>query len=311
MTLHLPPIVKERNLIGFLLKISEKPDSLSIKIDFKDVRWYIPAAVVALVSRMKYWQSIGLGWELVNFKENPVSGYFQRMDVLNVLGVELEENFNRRNTNHAFVPLKEVENAAQTESVATSHAQCIDSTKGDIFRLMQYSCSEMILNALQHSEENGFVASQYNSKDDFIRFSVADFGRGIRQSFLDRNVNFFNQSMSDVDAIRVALKPEISSTTHLSDGPYKLWSNAGVGLSMASEIVRMTCGEMILISGSGSYYQNGNSEGRFMECQSFKGTLVAVSFKKSEVSDFNQMSKQARVSLGLQKLGDHEDIFLD
>jgi hypothetical protein len=52
----------------------------------------------------------------------------------------------------------------------------------------------------------------------------------------------------------MALKPEVSSTTHLRTN-YGHSPNTGVGLSMMKELTALSLGEMALISGDTWWYQ--------------------------------------------------------
>jgi len=310
--IQLPPQVTENNLIEFTESLSVASSAKQAILDFKLVRWYTPAAIVAIVSRIKHWESEGISWQFINWERNPTFRYFQRMDVCNVLNWKIPENFVRNNPGSNFVPLKEIKMNGPTQEVAKEISKCLDPSLDELYRLMSYSSEEMMLNVTQHSESHGYITAQYAPATNLVRLGVADYGRGILASFRDRAAKHYTPGMSDLDAMRLAVKPQISSTTHLSYGPYGRSPNAGVGLSMASELVRQTYGEMILISGAAVYRRRGNNDPEFSALNvPFHGTLVSLTFSRTAIADFYSLVKDARIALGLQPPDSQNNLFLE
>lgn len=119
-----------------------------------------------------------------------------------------------------------------TDKVFTDLADCEDPLLTGPFDLVEYAASELINNVLQHAEGSGYVAAQVYPKSGLVRISVADSGIGIRQSFQQNRPPFWDDAMTDLDSVRTALQPKVSSRMHLSSGWGGSGVNAGVGLSM-------------------------------------------------------------------------------
>ena len=160
--IRLPRYAFESNLHKLIAVLSAADEAESIRIDFGAVQYYIPCAILSIVAKIKTWDSLGKEWEFVNFEQNPVSRYFQRMDFCTVLGWELRERFSRHSESGDFVPIMKVSpHAHDVDVIATRLAECIDPDQGETFRLLQFASGEAILNARQHSWRDGFVSGQY------------------------------------------------------------------------------------------------------------------------------------------------------
>jgi hypothetical protein len=118
--------------------------------------------------------------------------------------------------------------------------------------------------------------------------------------------------MTEREVLLMALKPEVSSTTHLRTN-YGHSPNTGVGLSMMKELTALSLGEMALISGDTWWYQkqNRNPEfGGFNRGLRFDGTLLAAAFVRNQIDDYQAMIREAWIRLGLQPPEDVGRMFL-
>ncbi|HEY5705436.1 MAG TPA: ATP-binding protein [Terrimicrobiaceae bacterium] len=184
LIIRLPRYVFENNLRSLLDILALGDDAERIDLDFQAVRYYVPGGIVAVVAKIKKWQRSGKVWRFTNYEENENFGYFQRMDVCNILGLDLPENFSRHSGSEDFVPVMRVPPSDQDVGpIASKLSACVDPNRGETFPLLQFVTSEAVLNARQHSGGEGFVSAQYAKSKETARIGVADCGIGILESF--------------------------------------------------------------------------------------------------------------------------------
>jgi hypothetical protein len=311
--LTLPKWVFEEHLLHLVAKLAQADSQANPVVDFGQVKYYIPAGIVAVASRLRKWSDQGKKFSLEGL-ENPVMQYFHRMNFFASMGLNIPESFQRHESAN-FVPLNEVsEKSGKTEELAVAMAKCISPNQepDDIFRIIEYASSEIILNCKQHSKGVGFISAQYAQKHDFARIAIADNGIGILESFKSTESPHYRPGMTDASAIQLSIQPEVSSKTHLKH-PYGHSPNRGVGLSMLQQLVHQTFGFMIVVSGRGVLFQDGRKPPiirTLPEDANFTGTLCSAAFKRKEVDNYGQMLKEARIALGLQPPEDTAKLFV-
>jgi signal transduction histidine kinase len=151
-----------------------------------------------------------------------------------------------------------------------------------------YLITEMANNVRQHSRGVGFVAAQTTPADGFVRIAIADCGCGIPGSLKEAGFRWA-QDLADEDIIEQAMAARVSSKGQPS--------NEGVGLTLSSRIVDLRGGHMLIASGGGSVIFGNQSilkKGCFAEGVRFPGTLVAISFRRSQAADFDSKLHQAK-----------------
>jgi anti-sigma regulatory factor (Ser/Thr protein kinase) len=163
----------------------------------------------------------------------------------------------------------------------------------DLYDFVWYVMTETANNVRQHSGGTGFMTAQVTQAEGFVRLAIADNGRGIRQSFIDAGLRWA-AGIDDMAAIRRALEPKISS----KGSP----SNEGVGLTLSAGLARLAKAWMLIVSGRGvvQMLPDGRQKATELPAQGFyQGTLVALSFKQTDISDFPQLLTAAKISAGL------------
>ena len=303
--IRLPSFVFDRNLPGYIGTLLAAGDASEIVIDFERIKHFIPGALVATLAQVKDWRGKGKKVVFRNHRSNPVCGYLQRIDFFKQVGMELPETGKRQDATGRFVPIEEItETAGTPEKIASKMAECVSPGGyfgNEPYQLVQYAAGEIVTNCKQHAHGAGFVSAQYSPKQDFARLAIGDCGRGIRRSFEENNSPHFRSGMDDAEAIEVALRPLVSSTTHLAH-LYGVSPNKGVGLSIVRELIQESLGHMLLISGQCWWWQDGRKPpvfGRFQNDRSFQGTACALAFKRDEILNYGEMLRSAKSTLGL------------
>ena len=306
----LPSRLQDAKLAEFVRRLGEANDSDSIVVDFAALSFVEPGSIVALLAKTQRWLTEGRSVSFNNLDRCLALQYLQRMNFFAHCGVPLEERFSRWNPSGRFVEIQRLGGGGKSvEDISTSLATCIapelaDTTDPEVsglFDCVEYSLSELALNVSQHSQSQGFVMAQFYERRDLVCLAIADCGIGIKESFLRTGSQHVSQGMSDLDSIRKALESRVSSKGHLATA----WGdpiNAGVGLTLLQALATEVGGKITIVSGAGAF-SSGQGEVFPEECR-FQGTICAMSFPRSRVTNFGQMLNDAKTRTGLLKSRD-------
>jgi hypothetical protein len=200
------------------------------------------------------------------------------------------------------------------ETLSTDIARCLfpdadveNPDESGLFDLLQYSVSELANNVCQHAKAAGYAMAQYNGSTDLIRVAIADCGIGIGRSFAENGSPRWNKTMGDLDAVKLALQPKVSSKDHLST-PWGGSVNAGVGLTLLEALSRETGGQFFLASGTAGLFRKGADVQAMKELTDvghFGGTVCALSVTRSSIRNFPEVLQRAKLSTGLLQPTDH------
>ncbi|HEX9938802.1 MAG TPA: ATP-binding protein [Longimicrobium sp.] len=154
---------------------------------------------------------------------------------------------------------------------------------------VEFAISELGNNVLQHSRSTGYLAAQYYPSADLVRIGIADLGIGIRDSL--KGSPFERTASSDLDAVRVALKPRVSGKEHLETVPGTA-VNRGMGLTFLRELSEKARGDFLVLSGNGYYSlsRDGSIAGR---C-GFQGTFCALAVTREEAGRYSRLLAEAK-----------------
>jgi len=232
-------------------------------------------------------------------------GYLQRIDFLKHLGVEIPEDFIRRDPAGRFLPVQTLSFASgDVDKIASEITRCtLPNThpEDDVFRLLQYAAGELLSNAKYHSGGRAFVCAQYFPKRSLMRIAVADDGIGIRESFL--NTSREREADTADNAIRLALQPQVSSALlRPNPNPYAGRNHRGVGLSITRILAKEAFGQLSIATEDGWFDElQGKERTRMGQPLFFPGTLVAVSLNRDQIADYAAMHASAMSEIGMDK----------
>lgn len=316
MNILLPTIVYEDHLTSFLDNLNRGNHADEVCLDFVQVKYYIPAAITAIIARCKSWNSQGKRVSLKNHKSCEAFQYLQRIDFFNTLGLDYEENFNRHASPN-FVTIQEITRGSERTlpALIENLIQAIASIdqSNALHLLLQYSLGEIIMNCIQHSDGIGYVSAQYAQNRGLVRIGISDTGIGIRESFKRAQSPHFREEYTDADMLLLAIKPEISGKNHLRT-PYGDHPNAGIGLSMTNALSRTSYGDFFLASGNATLRQEGRKSvdiKEFESGQASQGVICSLAFSRSQIYSYSEMMKDSKKLIGLirEQIQDDEDIF--
>lgn len=170
-------------------------------------------------------------------------GYFERMKLFSLLGVDTGIRITESDPAGRFVPLTQIRTTDQqtrfvTDIVPLLHLQPFQA------EAIRYIVSELVRNVLEHSAApNGaIVAAQYHKKSNIIRIGIADTGVGVKQT-----INQSHQARNDAEALCLALTPGVTGTTRREGGTEQ---NAGAGLFFIKSIAVSGRSFFMLYSGN-------------------------------------------------------------
>lgn len=175
-------------------------------------------------------------------------GYFERMKLFEMLGVNSGIRISKSDPSSRFVPLSQIRTADEqsrfiTEVIPLLHLQ------HEPAEAIRYILSELIRNVLEHSSSSSgaIVAAQYHKKSNIIRIGIADTGVGIKQT-----INQSHRAWTDMEALKLALTPGITGTTSREGGTV---DNAGAGLFFTKSIAALNRNFFMIYSGDALYKQ--------------------------------------------------------
>lgn len=155
-------------------------------------------------------------------------------------------------------------------------------------KTLRYVISELLYNTLEHGKSALAIPSLLNFKwyrdKKELSFVIADVGVGIKKHLSQSYPDLEN----DVEAIRLALKPQVSGTFgNGGSNPYGVKNNAGVGLYFSSNIVRRLHAEMYIVSGNGLVHISPTDVTQKELQKTWRGTFVYVTIKLGTIKDLS------------------------
>jgi len=292
--LQIPKYINADGLIPFLGQLAAHSGAAELLVDFTSLQRVSPAGLAALAAFMARRSRDRLVTNVVGLETCGIREYLRRMNLLRLCGWEQgDESFARHDPRGRFVPLEPITH--RVDDLGDQIAACIAPGGEDyanpnagLYDAAWYLVTEMANNVQQHSRGMGFVAAQTTPSDGFVRIAIADCGCGIPASLADAGFQWA-RNLPDEDIIEQALVARVSSKGQPS--------NEGVGLTLSARIVDLMGGHILIASGAGSVIRSNHSvlkKERFAPGIRFPGTLVAMSFRRSEAADFEHKLHTAK-----------------
>ncbi len=205
---------------------------------------------------------------------------------------------------HKFKPLFALRNKIDFKKVLDLASDYTKDFDIEFMHTLRYILSELLYNTLEHGQNYGGVSISraripsivqftWYEKSNELRFIIADNGIGIKKHIEQA----YPAQESHEDAIRTAIKPQVSGTFGSND-PYTSQNNAGVGLFLSSNIIRKLNSEMHIISGDGLLHITPSDITSSTLDHNWPGTMVLVTIKDChsnigfEFEKINQIFKE-------------------
>lgn len=308
VTIDLPSKVFDDGLVNFVELLGQGNEADSVILDFSGVEFWIPGAVVGLITKARAWRDAGKEVHARNFGPSrcPASKYLQRMDFFRHCGIHIKEDFNRHGARNRFVALTPIAYGASRSVTQLANdiagvffpdedtEEAWESGEVGAYGYVEFAISELGNNVLQHSKASGYLMAQYYPNGDTVRIGIADFGIGIRRSFQENSAPF--AAADDIQAVQLALQPRVSSKEHLELRPGTA-VNRGMGLTFLRELSLAAKGNFLVLSGNG--YYSLTKEGTLAARAGFQGTFCALSVRRAEAESYSRLLMEAKQRFGL------------
>jgi hypothetical protein len=253
LTIKLPPKVDHDNTAELIAALAPgRGHSGEVLVDMYDVTSYQPHAICMLAAQLDYWNEKGAYVEIRQKDGSEISKYLGKIGLLSNQYHTQAKLIDWRKSKD-YVPIEVIENGSRPESVADALAGSAAEMAGsddEVRQLIRYAVFEFLMNVKQHSRAAGFIMSQYYPKTGLYHIGVADWGIGIRQSFLESTSPFVKgmENSDDAGWLDSAIRPKFSSKTHLRNANGSRSDNHGVGLSITRAFTRECLGRFQLVS---------------------------------------------------------------
>lgn len=131
---------------------------------------------------------------------------------------------------------------------------------------------EICQNLEEHSRDLGYVAAQkYQHPSPTVKVGIMDLGIGIANSLKDKYEHTISK-WSDIKAIRLALRPAVSSRPE----------GGGLGLTQLSKFIKeRTKGELVIRSGNAKLVISHQEERSYKGLPYFPGTQISMTIRGS------------------------------
>jgi len=315
ITIKLPPKIDHDNTAELVAALAPgRAHSGEVRVDLYEVTSYQPHAICMLAAQLDYWIENGVSVEFRQKEGSEISKYLGKIGLLNNQ-YHTQEKVIDWSKNRDYVPLELIENNSRPESVADALAGSAAEKAGsndEVRQLIRYAIFEFLMNVKQHSRAAGFIMSQYYPKTGLYHIGVADYGIGIRQSFLESSSPFLKgmENSDDSDWLDSAIRPKFSSKTHLRNANGSRSDNHGVGLSITRAFTRECLGRFQLISQYGlldhDFVSAMNEEKDVpvkstMMPQSYNGVACSITFNPTLFGNttYQQLRRDVLNQLGL------------
>jgi len=202
--------------------------------------------------------------------------------IFHVLNEE-EENFNGK-PHKPLLAIRGSEDFRTALEKAENYTRTLDI---EYEKTLRYVLSELLYNTLEHGKNQQHIPSLlqftwYSEKHE-LSFVIADLGVGIKKHLSQSYAGLED----DVEAILLALEPQVSGTFNGSGQIYAAKNNAGVGLYLSSSIVRRLHANMYIVSGNGLVHVSPTEVTRKKLRTAWPGTLVYVTLNLGTIPDLN------------------------
>ncbi len=307
MNIHIPNSAFIGNIESFLSHfnpVDETQLNVTSNQHWISVHPLVISMAVALAEDVK--KSHGrITSQSFNAKSMP---YFLRMGLMDSIDVNHGYQIDEHESSGRFIPARIISTSEQLNQFITDMVPLLHTTPEQTFPI-KYVMSELVRNALEHSQSNiGVVVSaQYFNKTNRISIGVADRGIGIMNS-----INHSYQTTSHKEALGLSLRPGITGTTTRIGGTEY---NAGAGLFFTKSIAKVSRDFFIVYSGD-SFFKlhktNTNNRVRlfadpssdrskFVEGAPFwKGTAVGIDISMEVNQDFQDLLEMIRKTYHLE-----------
>jgi len=297
MRVLVPSDVDIARYLGFGRDLFELPSSDAYEFDFGQVSFVSPGWLLSVGSALRDFRAHrpGAKRKATNYKH---LGYAAHVGFFKFFGLTYGLAPAQAGGSDTYVPIREQDVAALKASAAERRMHPGEVVEEEARRLatlltreeqgplvdtLTYSLREIVRNVVEHSDSETYsVAAQYWPQSGAAELAVVDRGCGILQS-LKENPKL--SVSSDLDALKLAVLPGISSKAWRRGRSDDAWANSGYGLFMTQRLASRG-GRFTLVSGDSGVAIEGSA---LTEIKSHSpGTLVVLRLRTTALRDLTE-----------------------
>lgn len=279
-------------LFEILIQINEV-NPTEVCFDFSKSKFISPFVIGGVIAISNSLKIQGKNVEVIFNKKNSVPSYFDTIhfpegyNFDGMTSAEMNSKLEEYNLK-TFIPLVLFPTTAQNvESTLRENVLSAINTilkkqlnlTGALLQAIYYLINELTNNIADHScSKKGILFAQFYPTKNYMDICIADFGKGIKQTYLDSGKAHPN---SHVEAIEFAIKGKSTKNQAVS---------RGFGISTSRKMLTEGLkGKFFLYSGNAMFYQNFEKQGiiALPENAFFQGCIVALRIPTIPNNDFN------------------------
>jgi STAS-like domain of unknown function (DUF4325) len=232
------------------------------------------------------------------FKQDNTVGYVEFLEKRNFWETLLVSNFDLKD--EVITPLI-INNTIDREKALEFGEKYTENLDIEYGKTLRYIINELLYNTLEHGRNGRDIPSLlqffWNEELKELSFIVTDVGIGIRNHLRQTYPNL----ATDVEAILLSIKPQVSGTFGKGTTNYQSINNAGVELYFSSQIAQRLDADMFIVSGNGFVHISPTEIiSKELEHQ-WKGTFVYVKIKLGLVEDLNLQKMLSEITKSIPK----------
>lgn len=245
----------------------EEGDFLDLNIDLNSNGLIYPDFLLLVAVKIDYLRKKGVGVQssLINF--NPYSSqanYASRINFFEMLGIGIEEEFIRRDSQGRFIEICEFDQENIYEIFGEiMRILLVNGVNEDMLVVLHFCLNEILDNTLNHASPDfvygagtGYVIAQFFPVAREIRIMIADTGQGIHSALTGHPKSRF-KDLSEQEAVLRCIERGVTNSLGL-----------GFGLWATSQMMLKNQGEFKIFSGKSCL-----NNSRLEEVPHWQGTI--------------------------------------
>jgi len=266
-------------------------DIVNVEILFPKTRGFVYSDhLMVVVSAVNYLRSREI---TVNIVIKGTSTYAGRVNFHELLQIDYEETYSRRDNGGRFIELKSF-NSESIYPLQDELNMILYQRQGisrGIRELLFYCLGEIMDNTILHSGfEAGWLSAQYFPSTQEIRLIICDSGIGIHES-LTKNTKY--EPIDEAKAIELCVQRGVTNGKGL-----------GFGLYATSQFILHNQGDLLIYSG-GHFLQMKNGAHTVSQGPRWRGTMVFLRIKTDIPVDYKLIMPKGHT------LPDDYEFFID
>lgn len=291
-TIFFPAQLGRDTLHDFFLRLELSKNEPEICVDCSTLNFSYPSGMLVAGSKMRAWIKHRRDAGFVTKKKGhdstkSVHGYLRHLGFFQFIGMGEGNDIGQASGSMTYLPITKIERPAfdaTTQDIQEWYDEIISQTRrfakllsgtvdyNEENKLYHYALREIVRNVFEHSTVDECYLCGQRWADGRVEVAVVDEGIGISKS-LKRSFHI----ESEIAALRMAIKPGISSTTHIVETD-NIYGNSGFGLYVLEQLAS-SFGWFMIGSGTAKLVSQSNIINE--QKLNFDGTYIGLRLNRA------------------------------